>query len=57
MFELAFPFVSKPLTNPFYYEEMRIKSHKTLYPHNYDKLISKRLFDECHKVRKTSKNA
>ena len=36
------------LENPFYYGQMRIKSH--LYPHKYQPLISKALFDRCQEV-------
>jgi site-specific DNA recombinase len=37
------------LTNPFYYGEMRIKGK--LYPHTYEPLISKELFEQCELVR------
>lgn len=33
------------LKNPFYYGYMRCYGH--LYPHNYEKLVSKELFDKC----------
>ena len=56
-FELSLPVVSKMLSNPFYYGDMCIKSHSKLYHHKYERLISKRLFDECQKVRKLRKNA
>ncbi len=35
--------------NPFYYGVMRVK--ETLYPHNYEPLISKELHDACQSVR------
>lgn len=37
------------LMNPFYYGEMRVKDK--LYPHVYEPLISKELFDRCEAVR------
>ena len=37
------------LQNPFYYGEMRFKDR--LYPHVYEPLISKELFDRCEAVR------
>jgi len=37
------------LQNPFYYGEMLIKGK--LYPHKYEPLISKELFDKCQRVR------
>jgi hypothetical protein len=37
------------LMNPFYYGEMRIKGK--LYPHSYQPLIRKGLFDQCKAVR------
>jgi site-specific DNA recombinase len=43
------------LTNPFYYGEMRIKGK--LYPHTYEPLISKELFDRCEAVRLSSARA
>lgn len=36
------------LNNPFYYGEMRYK--KILYPHNYDKLISRQLYQKCQDI-------
>lgn len=42
--------ISCLLKNPFYYGEIYIKKHNRLYPHKYDRLISKHLFDECQKV-------
>lgn len=39
------------LRNPFYYGVMRVKKTGKEYPHNYDRLISKDLFDQCQKVR------
>ena len=37
------------LQNPFYYGEMRVKGK--LYPHVYEPIISKDLFDRCEAVR------
>lgn len=37
------------LKNPFYYGEMRVKGE--LYPHKYDAIISRQLFDDAEKVR------
>lgn len=43
--------ISSTLKDPFYYGEMLVKSHgDKLYPHKYDKLITKELFDECQRV-------
>lgn len=36
------------LTNPFYYGEMKYK--KILYPHNYDRLISRQLYQKCQDI-------
>jgi len=41
------------LTNPFYYGKMRIKGK--LYPHVYEPLISRELFDRCARVREGAK--
>jgi len=37
------------LQNPFYYGEMKVKGK--IYPHVYEPLISKELFDRCEAVR------
>ena len=37
------------LTNPFYHGEMRVKGK--LYPHKYEPLVTKDLFDRCAAVR------
>ncbi len=37
------------IQNPFYYGEMMVKGK--LYPHKYEPLISKELFDKCQQVR------
>ncbi len=37
------------LQNPFYYGEMLVKGK--LYPHKYEALITKELFDKCRQVR------
>ncbi len=41
--------VGRVLDNPFYYGQMRIGG--TLFPHCYEPLISKELFDRCKRVR------
>ena len=41
--------IEQVLKNPFYYGEMRIKGK--LYPHKYDAVISKDLFDQVDAVR------
>jgi len=41
------------INNPFYYGEMRFKDHQRLYPHNYEPLITKWLFDKCQEVTKS----
>jgi len=43
------------LMNPFYYGDMRIKGK--LYPHTYQPLISRELFDQCEHVRLGSSRA
>ena len=47
---LALSMVSHILNNPFYYGEML--SRGKLYPHKYQPLISRGLFDKCQKIRK-----
>lgn len=42
--------IHRDLNNPFYYGMMRIKGE--LYPHRYQPLISKELFDKCQTVMK-----
>jgi site-specific DNA recombinase len=37
------------LKNPFYYGEMRVKGK--LYPHKYDTIISRELYDQAERVR------
>lgn len=37
------------IQNPFYYGIMKVKG--SLYPHNYEPLISKELFDACQAIR------
>lgn len=41
-------YIYKMLKNPFYYGKMRIKG--LTYPHCYEPLISKELFDQCQAV-------
>jgi site-specific DNA recombinase len=41
--------IEQILKNPFYYGEMRIKGK--LYPHKYDAIISKELFDQVDAIR------
>lgn len=40
--------IYKILNNPFYYGKMRVKGH--LYPHRYEPIISKEIFDKCQAV-------
>jgi site-specific DNA recombinase len=47
---LALSMVGHILNNPFYYGEMLSKGK--LYPHKYQPLISRQLFDKCQQVRK-----
>ena len=47
---LALSMIDHILNNPFYYGYMRSKGR--LYPHKYQPLISKELFDECQRIRK-----
>ncbi len=47
---LAFSMVNFILSNPFYYGIMRCKGK--LYPHKYQPLITKELFDRCQEIRK-----
>jgi len=42
--------VHKVLTNPFYFGQMKIKDR--LYPHCYEPIISKDVFDTCQNVMK-----
>lgn len=46
---LAKSVVATMLQDPFYYGEMKVKGK--LYPHNYEPIISRWLFDKCQKVR------
>lgn len=48
---LALSMVDHILNNPFYYGQMRSKGK--LYPHKYQPLISKELFDKCQSIRKS----
>ena len=47
---LALSMVDHILNNPFYYGQMRSKGK--LYPHKYQPLILKDLFDQCQRIRK-----
>ena len=49
---LAKNVIAEMLTNPFYYGEMYVKKYNKLYPHKYERLISKELFAECQRVTK-----
>ena len=48
---LALSMVDHILNNPFYYGVMRSKGE--LYPHKYQPLVSKDLFDKCQSIRKS----
>ncbi len=39
------------LQDPFYYGVMHVKSRGEFYPHRYETIISKELFDQCEDVR------
>lgn len=41
--------IDQVLKNPFYYGEMRVKGK--LYPHKYDAIISRELFDNAERIR------
>ncbi|MGH1384317.1 recombinase family protein [Kordia sp.] len=41
-------YIHKVLNNPFYHGKMRIKGQ--LYPHRYEPIISKEIFDKCQAV-------
>jgi site-specific DNA recombinase len=43
--------VSAILKNSFYYGEMYVKSHDKYYPHKYEKIITKEIFDKCQEVK------
>lgn len=45
------------LRNPFYYGEIYVKSHDKYYPHKYEKIIDRDLFDRCQEVRMRSANS
>lgn len=56
---LAKNVIATMLKNPFYYGEMYVKKYNKLYPHKYERLITKELFDECQAVtqrRSTANN-
>ena len=48
---LALSMVDYILNNPFYYGEMLSKGK--LYPHKYQPIISRELFDRCQNIRKS----
>lgn len=41
----------KILQDPFYYGVMRVKKNGAEYPHRYQPVIDKQLFDQCQEVR------
>ncbi|HHS2948414.1 TPA: recombinase family protein [Legionella pneumophila] len=49
---LAKNVISALLKNPFYYGEMYVKKYDKFFPHKYEPLISKALFDECQRITK-----
>lgn len=49
---LAKNVIAEMLKNPFYSGQMYVKKYNKLYPHKYERLISKELFDECQRVTK-----
>ena len=40
------------LCNPFYYGEMYVKKYNKSYPHKYETLITRDLFERCQQVKK-----
>lgn len=48
-FEMAKSQIDEIMKNPFYYGEMRIK--EKLYPHHYDRIITKNLFERVQEVK------
>ena len=48
---IATSMIQHILKNPFYYGEMRSKGK--LYPHKYQPLITKELFDKCQQIRES----
>lgn len=44
--------IEKILHDPFYYGVAHSKKHNILYPHKYEPIISKELFDKCQEVGK-----
>ncbi len=47
---LAKNVIATLLKNPFYYGEMYVKKYDKFFPHKYEPLISKTLFDECQRM-------
>lgn len=47
---LAKNVIATLLKNPFYYGEMYVKKYDRYFPHKYEPLISKALYDECQRV-------
>lgn len=43
--------VEKILQEPFYYGVMHIKKRNEYFPHRYETIISRELFDQCQDVR------
>lgn len=48
---LTKPHMDKILREPFYHGVMKMKKTGAEYPHRYETIISKELFDECQDVR------
>ena len=49
--------ISCLLKNPFYYGEIYVQSHDKYYPHKYEKIIDRDLFNKCQDVRMQSANS
>jgi site-specific DNA recombinase len=54
-FKLSKSTIENILQEPFYYGIARSKKYNQEYPHKYERLITKELFDHCKKIRLTRK--
>ncbi|MBP9827865.1 recombinase family protein [Patescibacteria group bacterium] len=54
-FKLSKSSIENILREPFYHGIARSKKYNQDYPHKYERLISKELFDRCQKIRLTRK--
>lgn len=44
--------ITQMLSNPFYYGEIYVKKYNKFYPHNYETLITRDMFDKCQQVKR-----